>query len=128
MGVQNDLARVYCRQVGKELVCSRKIRNRILRELQGNVDLFLEQRPDAAMGDVQEHFGTPRQIANSYLTEMDSTELLQKFSLKKKIVIAVCAALAACVLIWGIAVGIALRMAQEDSTNLNIETYIEEAS
>lgn len=53
------LLKHYYREIKSYLPCSRKEKKRILKEIRGNVDSFLEDHPEADFEAIQTHFGTP---------------------------------------------------------------------
>ncbi len=91
----------YYRGIRKELPCSRKMRNQILQQIQENVNLYLEQNPSADFDAVQKHFGTAQEIASSYIDDQNTSELLCKIRLKKKVLAIFAGVMAAILLIWG---------------------------
>ena len=98
----------YYRSIQKLLPCSLCQKRKLMKDIRCSVDSFLQEHPDATFETVSAHFGTPQQIAESYIEEMSPQELQQQAKVKKRIVGIIAAAAACALLIWGIAVGIAL--------------------
>ena len=98
----------YYRSIQKLLPCSLCQKRKLMQDIRCSVDSFLQEHPDATFETVSAHFGTPQQIAESYIEEMSPQELQQQAKVKKRIVGIIAAAAACALLIWGIAVGIAL--------------------
>lgn len=98
----------YFREVQKALPCGSCEKKKILRDLRLSVDNFLEENPGATFAAVESHFGTPAQIADTYTEEMAPRELQRKLKIKKWIIGIIAGAVACALLIWGIAVGLAL--------------------
>ena len=97
----------YFREIKRQIPGGCK-KNKILRDLRLSVNDFIEENSDATFGAVVEHFGTPQQIADSYTEEMPPQELQRQLKIKKWI-IGIAAGMAACALLmWAIAIGIAL--------------------
>ena len=105
--LEKELKRYYS-AIRRELYCDTTAKKRILAAIKENVEAYLEEKPAAALEDIQKHFGTPRQIATSYLEELDTPELIGKLKIKRTIVTVICAALGLIVLLWAVAVVIAL--------------------
>lgn len=92
--------RRYLRTVRGMLPCDRKQKRHILKELQCSVDTFLAEHPDADFSLLQAHFGTPDQIAASYLAGMDTPALLRAMRFRKWVVTIVGATVLAILLSW----------------------------
>lgn len=107
MKKQEKMLRAYYRNIKRELICPRDTKSRILSDLQHNVNAYLSENPDAALCDVQDHFGTPQQIAASYVEALGTPELLGKLKLRRRILTLVAAVLAVGLIVWAIAVVIA---------------------
>lgn len=98
----------YCQSISRELYCPPATKKRILAAIKENIAAYLEENPDAVFEDIQKHFGTSRQIAASYVEEMETPELIDKIRVRRRIITVICVAVAIAVLIWAVAVVIAL--------------------
>ena len=97
--------RHYYRSIRASLSnCPRKQRVCILNDLKSNISAFLDTEPQADFQNVQDHFGTPQQIASGYLGDLTDTELMNAVK-KRKIWTAVIGFFAAAFVIWLIAIG-----------------------
>lgn len=76
----------YYRDVYHCLPCDRKMKKKIIIRLKENLDGYLEEHPSAGTKEVMEHFGTPQQIAGTYIEEMTTSEIIMKFGVKKRVV------------------------------------------
>ena len=112
--------RRYYRQISAILPCEKRMKAEILSQLRESVEQFRTQNPDADFSAVQAHFGSPEQIAASYVDNQDADALIKKLRIKRRVITAVAAALTAIVLMWGAAV----IWAAIDSKNSKI-AYIE---
>lgn len=121
--------RKYLRQIKAELFCPREMRKRILGELKGNVAAYLQEHPEATFTDIRENFGSPQQIAASYVEELSTPELIQKLKLRRRILRSVVAIVGAaallCIALWISAIVTAL-ISVHNSSDPYIETYIVE--
>ena len=114
--------KTYYRDVQKALPCSACQRRKLMQDIRCAVSGYLQEHPEADIETVTAHFGTPQQIAETYLMEMPPQKLQDQLKIKKWI-IGIIAAVAACaLLIWGIAVGIALVNELQDADSY-LETY-----
>ena len=113
--------KTYYRDVQKALPCSVSQRQKLMQDIRCAVSGYLQEHPEADIETVTAHFGTPQQIAETYLAEMPPQKLRQQLKVKKWIVGIIAAAAACALLIWGIAVGIALANELQDADNY-IET------
>ena len=103
----------YYRQVRSLLPCSRKEKKAIIHRIEASVQAYLEDHPQAVFADVERHFGEPLQIAASCVEEMDTSQLLQKLRIRKRIFISVTAGILAAFLLWAGAVTIAFVEARD---------------
>ena len=95
----------YLREVNSWLPCRRKLKTQIVAESTSNVSLFVTENPDSGYNEIVARFGTPQQIASTYVDELETPELLYDLRIKRRIIAAVAAGVAAVVIIWGTAVG-----------------------
>ena len=102
------LVKKYCREIRQWLPCSQKLKKRIISEISDNVAHYLSDAPTATYSDIEQRFGTPKQIATTYINEMDTSELLENLRVKRKITTAIISTCLVLIAIWGIAVTIAL--------------------
>lgn len=128
MRVTNRELKKYLRQIKTELLCPTKEQNRIMGDLKENITGYLEKHPEATIASVQAYFGSPQQIAASYVEELPTPELIQKLKLRRCILRSVVAIVGAaallCVALWIAAIVTAL-ISVHNSSNPYIETYIE---
>ena len=101
IGVYKKLKRYYW-EVGNLLPCNRRIKQMLMEEIKENIDQFLEEYPDADYDGIVRRFGTPQQIAASYLEEMDPQEVLNKLNTRKRIAGIVTAGVVLFVVLCGI--------------------------
>lgn len=90
----------YLRQVRSWLPCSCKAKRKIIGEIKSNIDDFMTNNPDAQYTNLVARFGTPQEIAASYVNEMDMGELLNSLRIRKKIVRTIAAMAAMIVMLW----------------------------
>mgnify|MGYP001116616268 CR=1 FL=1 len=72
----NRAARRYLRNVKDWLPCSGKLKREIMARIKNVLDDYLAEHPDADFVELSHRFGLPKQIASSYVEEMDTEELL----------------------------------------------------
>ena len=96
----NDSAlKRYIRSIGCEIP-SGKMWKRIVPQIRDSIFAYIQENPEADVEAVRSHFGTPEEIAASYLYAQETPVLLRKMSINKK-VLAIVAGLAATILvIW----------------------------
>ncbi len=100
--------RSYFRSIRSYLTCPRKQKKQILSELKTNIAAFLEENPQASFEAIASHFGSPQQIASTYLGDLTDAELLHKLQIRKKIVAIIAGVMAAILVIWLAVVGWAI--------------------
>lgn len=100
MGSSRSAAKRYIRSVSDTLSCSRKAKKQIVSRIRDGVEDYLLQNPDADFEMIQAYFGTPQEIAASYVNEEDAARLLKKMSIKKKVLVIVAGVMATFFLMW----------------------------
>lgn len=100
MGSNGSAAKCYIRSVSDTLSCTGKAKNQIVSRIRDGVEDYLLQNPDAGFEMIQTHFGTPQEIAASYVNEQDASVLLKKMSNKKKVLVIVAGVIVAIFLMW----------------------------
>ena len=100
MGSNRSAAKRYIRSVSNMLSCSGNEKRMIISQIRNSVSDYLLQNPDADFEMIQVHFGTPQEIAASYVNEQDAVGLLKKISINKKILVIVAGVVVAIFLMW----------------------------
>ena len=101
---QNWYIRRYVRAVSTFLPCSGKRKKPWLADLRAQAESYVAEGGDAAA--LEQRFGTPQQMAFSYVDEMPTADLLAEMHIRRRLVavtaIALAAALAilAAALVW----------------------------
>lgn len=101
IGVYKKLRRYYW-EVNNLLPCNPRIKQTLMDKIKENIDQFLEEYPDADYDVIVQRFGTPQQIAASYLEEMDPQEVLYRLNTRKRIAGIVTAGVVLFVVLCGI--------------------------
>lgn len=114
----------YYRNIQKALPCSLSQKRKFMQDIQCAVTDYLQEHPEADMGAVTSHFGTPQQIANTYAEEMSPQELQKQLNAKKWLVGIVAAAAACVLLIWGISAGVALIRESNSADGYHVQDSI----
>ena len=92
-GVNGNAIKQYCKSVRKELSCPRKIKNDLIARILPDLEAYADENPNASFDDICAHFGTPKEVAESYLASLDEDELKKRINKAKRIwitVISVC--------------------------------------
>ena len=74
----------YFRNLRKNLLCANKEKKRILSDLRINAENWMEAHPEGDEKAFLEAFGTPEDIAASYMEEMGYTDVSKKILLRKR--------------------------------------------
>ena len=67
----NDVKKKYFQEIKRLLPCNAKEKNRCIRELESDVDDFLENCPSTTFEVLCAAIGTPQSIAESFLERID---------------------------------------------------------
>lgn len=98
----------YYRAIRRCLPCSGKQKQQIMDRIRQSVSSYMDEDPLADFSAVQAHFGTPEQIAHTYIAEMEIPDIAKNFERKKCVVTIISIAAAAALLLWSTALIIAL--------------------
>lgn len=90
----------YLEQVRSELKGADRRKKEVLQQIQTAVEDYAEEHPQCTHQELTQHFGTPEQIAESYVAEMDSHEVLHGLHVGKKIFFAILLAIVLGVTAW----------------------------
>ena len=90
-GVNGKVIKQYCKSVKKELSCPRKIKSDLIARILPDLEAYADENPNASFDDICAHFGTPSEVAESYLSSLDEDELKKRLKNAKKIWITVIA-------------------------------------
>lgn len=85
--------KLYFKDVSDRLICDRRQKKYFIECLKTDVKNFLAETPDATLKELDTVFGTPDIIAQSFMGNIDSTEIKRKLDIKKIIIVAIVIAL-----------------------------------
>lgn len=74
MKLDRKILKLYYRQIRNNLYCSKKRKKRLLDELKTNIEESLEEKPNLTYEELLEIYGTPKEIADSYIESLDPEE------------------------------------------------------
>ena len=92
--------RRYFRQIGGWLPCTRKMKRKIMGQIEDRVREFLEHNPDANLARLQAEFGDPHTIAAAYVENTGTVEILRSLRVRRRIVTIVDVTAVAILLAW----------------------------
>lgn len=72
--MDRKMLKLYYRQIRNNLYCSKKRKKRLLDELKTNIEESLEEKPNLTYEELLEIYGTPKEIADSYIESLDPEE------------------------------------------------------
>ena len=120
MAKQTKQTREYLKQVRRALPCPAALKKQVLTGLGEDISRYIQEHPDADGQALAGVFGTPEQIAQTYIDTLSAEELAAALRKRSKIWRAVIAIVGACallcLLIWGWVAIAALREVQERGT------------
>lgn len=120
---QNWYIRRYVRAVSTFLPCSGKRKKPWLADLRAQAESYVAEGGDAAA--LEQRFGTPQQMAFSYVDEMPTADLLAELHIRRRLVAVTAITLAAALAVY-IAVLVWQAYLVYDRFNGWSETYIVE--
>ena len=98
----NKIEKKYLRQVRRHLPCGFKVKKQIMEKIGTAVNSYMERHPGTSYGQLLQRFGTPQQVACTYVDEMETTELLCRLNLRGKVLKTVAATCVTAVVLWAI--------------------------
>lgn len=99
MGTKIALAR-YLWEISRELPGSWKQKKKILLGMKCIVRDYVTENPNADYQAIVKRFGVPRKIAESYVEELETGELLRELQIRKKILWVTLIAIVATATVW----------------------------
>ena len=82
-------AKLFCKNTKSNINCPRKIKKDLILRIESSVYDYIDGNPDASYNEIEAHFGSPRELANSYISSLDSEEICKAIKKAKTIKIAV---------------------------------------
>ena len=82
-------AKLFCKNTKSNLNCPRKIKKDLILRIESSVYDYIDGNPDASYNEIEAHFGSPRELADSYISSLDSDEISKAIKKAKTIKIAV---------------------------------------
>lgn len=92
----------YLKEIKLLLPAFSKEEKKFLRDLLERIEDYLDENPNATMQDIENQFGTPMEIAQSYMSSLDLDVLLKRLSISHFVrrffaIAAICMILGLCV-------------------------------
>ena len=82
-------AKLFFKNAKNKLNCPRKIKKDLILRIESSVYDYIDGNPDASYDDIEAQFGSPRELADSYISSLDSEEISKAIKKAKTIKIAV---------------------------------------
>ena len=73
----------YLKEIKLLLPAFNKDEKKFLRDLTERIEDYLDENPNATMQDIENQFGTPMEIAQSYMSSLDLDVLLKRLSISR---------------------------------------------
>ena len=120
MGSNDPALKRYIRSINRALPCHGKMKRHIISQIRNSIEDYIQADPEADFSAVQAHFGTKQEIVAGYVAYEDTSVLMQKISIKKKVLMIVAGAVAIALLVWA---GVVTKAAID--LNTKTERYIQ---
>ena len=119
----------YIHEIRKELPVVGKDRIVILKQIKAMCKSFFAENPDADYTEIVERFGSPGQIAASYIGEMDLSDVKKIMKIRNAIIRIISVTAIVSVLIWICAVSFAvIENRKQMHLTIEVETAVIERS
>ncbi len=127
MDRDNAAVRRYLRQVRSWLPCGGKPKRDIIDRIRANVADYALECPKPDYDAIVARFGTPQQIAATYVDEMETAELLDHLRIRRIIVRIISVTAAIFVAIWlGVVTMAATSHYEQMDGYIDVEVAVEE--
>ncbi len=83
----------YLSEIQNNLVGSNKAKKNIISEIEGFVYDYAEVKGVKDISDIYSHFGTPEEMAQTYLSQSDPKKIAKAVRIKKAVIIGIIVAL-----------------------------------
>ncbi len=80
--------KTYYKEIDKALICEKKVKKTFLNELKVNIEQYVKDSGIDNINEIKKHFGSPQEIANSFLGDIDTSALKKQLSIKKVVIVA----------------------------------------
>lgn len=90
----------YYRQIRWWLPCGGRLKRQLMDSITATIEAYIDENPFSDIVDLQNHFGSPQQIAAAYVDEMDMQQLLKALLVRRKLLTVVIAVAAFIILLW----------------------------
>lgn len=90
----------YLWKVRGWLPCSGKLKREIMARIKTVLNDYLNDHPNADFAELSHRFGAPKQIASSYVEDMDTEELLHNLRIRRRVLGAVVGTALIVVTLW----------------------------
>ena len=94
----------YLSEIQNNLVGSNKAKKNIISEIEGFVYDYAEVKGVKDISDIYSHFGTPEEMARTYLSQADPKKVAKAVRIKKAVIIGIVAALAIVTLYFALSI------------------------
>ena len=108
----------YIKEIKLNIICDFKTRNKFISDIKNSIFDFVECENIVSMDDIDNHFGTPQEIAKEFFLNADVKKIKRRMNFTKVVIIGVVIAL----LMFGTALVIELI----DSYSSNRGYYVQE--
>jgi len=92
--IEKDI-RKYISDVGKNLICSGKLKKQILKDIENTVLDYTDNRQITDINEIYAHFGTPEDLAKTFLLSADVKSVKRKIKVRNIIIVLAVLALTA---------------------------------
>lgn len=123
--IRKDIA-WYCRTVSAFFPSATPGKRKLLRELRAQAKAFLAEHPTGGYDELVARFGSPEQVADAYIAQLDSGKLVRSIRFRRICVRWAAAALTVLLLLFGAAMGRWYRHAHISSHGYLVVTTTDE--
>ena len=83
--IDNQRLQTYYKQIKKALPMYSKSERTFIEKFQKSVESFVAEFPDASFTNLLDHFGTPDQVSQHYLSSLEPDDLYKRIVYRRRI-------------------------------------------
>lgn len=76
----------YIAEIKKNLICPKKRKKYIIQDLTNSVTNYVTDNNVTDINDVYKHFGSPKDIAGQFISEIEPTKVKKAFNIHKAVI------------------------------------------
>lgn len=89
----DKLTNNYIKEIKQNLLCPVRQKKQVLKDIVNSIKDYAENNNITDINDLYAHFGTPEEVAKSYMSQADINDIKRKIKVRRVLIIIIVAAL-----------------------------------